>query len=164
MTFRCAGLAFSLLLLSACAGLEKQPDLIRVTVSDIQVVESTLFEQLYQVGLRIQNRGEKAITITGGSFDLAINGKDLGSGVTDQMVTIPAYSDARADVRMVSTAFGMMRVILSMQERSGQSIQSIEYEISGRFSVEGGSAGCRSVKQGKSRCPAVEPGAIQATK
>lgn len=151
MTFRCAGLVFPVLvLLSGCAGLEKQPDRIRVTVSDIQLVESTLFEQLYRVGLRIQNRGEKPIAITGGSFDLTINGKDLGSGVTDQAVTIPAYSDARADVRMVSTAFGMMRVILSMQERGGP---SVEYEISGRFSLEGALGGVSYSETGEISLP-----------
>ena len=149
MLNRCAGLIF-LLLLSGCAGLEKQPDRIRVTVSDIQLVESTLFEQLYRVGLRIQNRGETPIAISGGSFDLAINGRELGSGVTDQAVTIPGYSDARVDVRMVSTAFGMMRLVLGMQERSGP---SLEYEIAGRFSVDGALGGVSFSEKGEVSLP-----------
>jgi len=50
----------------------------------------------------------------------------------------------------VSTAFGMMRVILSMQERSGQ---PIEYEISGRFSVEGGFGGVSFSEAGEISLP-----------
>ena len=110
MVFRHVGLAVSLLLLSACAGVESYRDPIRVTVSGIQVLESTLLEQLYLVTLRIQNHNEEPIAITGGSFDLEINGKDFGSGVTDQAVTVPAYADAKVEVRMVSTVFGMLRL------------------------------------------------------
>jgi LEA14-like dessication related protein len=150
MAFRLAGLAVSLLLLSACAGLAPQREQIRVTVSDIRVIESTLLEQLYEVTLRIQNHGEQAIAITGGSFDLAINGQDLGSGVTDQAVTIPAYSDEKVQVRMVSTVFGMLRVILSLQERSDQ---TLEYEISGRFSLEGGFGGVSFQEAGEISLP-----------
>lgn len=93
------------LLLAGCAGLGTQRDSIRVTVSDIRVIEATLLEQVYQVTLRVQNRVADAIDIRGGSFDLAINGRDFGSGVTDQSVTVPGYADAKIEVRMVSTVF-----------------------------------------------------------
>lgn len=150
MAYRFAGLAVLLLLLSACAGLERQRDQIRVTVSDLKVLESTILEQLYEVTLRIQNHGDKAISITGGSFDLSINGQDLGSGVTDQAVTVPAYSDAKVNVRMVSTVFGMVRVIFSLQERTDQ---TLEYEISGRFSLEGGFGGVSFQEAGEISLP-----------
>ena len=119
---------------NACVGLRHAHDSVRVTVSDIRVLEATLLEQLYQVTLRVQNRDERALEIRGGSFDLAINGVDFGSGVTDQGLEIPAYSDAKLDVRMVSTAFGMLRLIQGLQARTGEPLR---YEISGRLSVDG---------------------------
>jgi LEA14-like dessication related protein len=138
MTFRHAVSTLVLLLIAACAGMDSYRDPIRVTVSGIQVIESTLLEQLYLVTLRIQNHSEQPISIRGGSFDLEINGKDFGSGVTDQATTVPGYSDAKVEVRMVSTVFGMLRLIQSMRERTGQSLQ---YEISGRLSAEGALGG-----------------------
>jgi LEA14-like dessication related protein len=135
---RHAGLALMLLFLAACAGVDAYRDPIRVTVSNIQVLESTLLEQLYLVTLRIQNRNEEPLSIRGGSFDLEINGKDFGSGVTDQAVTVPAYSDAKIEVRMVSTVFGVLRLIQGMRERTDGSLQ---YEISGRLSAEGALGG-----------------------
>ncbi|MGB5201929.1 MAG: LEA type 2 family protein [Sedimenticolaceae bacterium] len=117
-----------------CVGPGYSHDPVRVTVSDIRVIEATLLEQLYQVTLRVQNREERALEIRGGSFDLAINGVDFGSGVTDQGVTVSAYSDAKLDVRMVSTAFGMLRLIRGLQARTGEPLR---YEISGRLSVGG---------------------------
>ena len=134
MAFRFVGVAMLLLMISGCAGLLRSHDAVRVTVSDIRVLESTLLEQLYEVTLRIQNRHDQEIVVRGGSFDLEINGKDFGSGVTDSQVTVAAYSDAQIDVRMVSTLFGMLRLINSLQERNGE---ALGYEISGRFSIEG---------------------------
>lgn len=138
MTVRHASLVILLLFLSACAGLESYRDPIRVTVSGIKVLESTLLEQLYLVTLRIQNHNDQPIAIRGGSFDLEINGRDFGSGVTDQAVTVPAYSDAKIEVRMVSTVFGVLRLIQGMRERTDQSLQ---YEISGRLSADGSLGG-----------------------
>ena len=105
MTFRHAVLTLLLVSLTACAGVDSYRDPIRVTVSGIQVLESTLLEQLYLVTLRIQNHNEEPISIRGGSFDLEINGKDFGSGVTDQAVTVPGYSDAKVE----ATTFDLMK-------------------------------------------------------
>jgi len=118
-----------------CVGPGYSHDPVRVTVSDIRVLEATLLEQLYQVTLRVQNREGRTLEIRGGSFDLAINGVDFGSGVTDQGLTISAYSDAKLDVRMVSTAFGMLRLIQRLQARTTG--EPLRYEISGRLSVDG---------------------------
>ena len=111
------GVALVLCAASACVGPGYSHDPVRVTVSDIRVLEATLLEQRYQVTLRVQNRDERALEIRGGSFDLVINGVDFGSGVTDQGLDIPAYSDAKLDVRMISTAFGMLRLIQGLQAR-----------------------------------------------
>jgi LEA14-like dessication related protein len=122
------------LTLSGCSTLGLAPDTLKVTVSNIEVVEATLLEQLYRVTLRIQNRSDQSVTLSGGSFDLNLNGREFGSGVTDQAVTIPPFSDAQIDVRMVSTVFGIVRLVQGMQTRQGE---PLSYEISGRFSTGG---------------------------
>lgn len=159
MALRQLGLVAMCLLLVACAGMEPQRDPVRVSVSGIQVLESTLLEQLYLVTLRIQNHEPQAITINGGSFDLEINGRDFGSGVTDQKVTVPGYSDAKVDVRMVSTVFGVVRLIQGMRERTDQ---TLEWEISGRLSLEGSLTGLSFSEAGDVSLP--DPGPEPATK
>ena len=150
MTFRSIGSVMLLVLFAGCASLSESHDAVRVTVSDIRVLESTLLEQLYEVTLRIQNRQDQEIVLRGGSFDLEINGKDFGSGVTDERVTVAPFSDAKVNVQMVSTLFGMLRVIRSLQDRSGE---SLEYAISGRFSVEGWFGGIRFHETGEVSVP-----------
>jgi len=132
MSYRLAGVLVMVLIVTGCAGLGGYRDNVRVTVSNVQVIDATVLEQLYEVTLRIQNRSERALAIRGGSFDLAINGRDFGSGVTDQQVTVPAYSDAQVTVRMVSTVFGMLRLFQGLQEEGRD---RLDYEISGHFSL-----------------------------
>lgn len=144
------------LTLAGCAGLGGHRDTLRVTVSDIQVIEATLLEQVYRVTLRVQNRGDRALAIHGGSFDLALNGRDFGSGVTDQALQVPAWSDAKIEVRMVSTVFGWVRLIQGMQSRAGEPLQ---YAIDGSFSIDGafGTVGFRET--GEIELPRSSPAA-----
>jgi len=120
--------------LGGCSTLGLSSDTLKVTVSNIEVIEATLLEQLYRVTLRIQNRSDQSVTLSGGSFDLDLNGREFGSGVTDQGVTIAPFSDAQVDVRMVSTVFGVVRLVQGLQNNQGE---PLTYEISGRFSTDG---------------------------
>lgn len=150
MILRVVVLSVVALIVAGCAGFGGYRDAVRVTVSDISIVEATVLEQLYDVTLRIQNRGERAIAIRGGSFDLAINGRDFGSGVSDQQLTVPAYADAQINVRMVSTVFGMLRLIEGLQQDRGG---RIDYEISGRLSLDNAFGGLSFQEAGEIALP-----------
>jgi LEA14-like dessication related protein len=142
---RMAGLALLLLAATGCASLLPAEDRARVTVSDIQVEEATLMEQLYRVTLRVQNRTDRPLAIRGGSFDLELNGREFASGVSDSVVEVPAYSDVQIDVRMVSTVFGFVRLFRGLQQEAGDPLR---YRISGRLST-GGLAGVRFEESGE---------------
>lgn len=138
-----------MLLVTSCATLGTD-DRVRVTVSNIEVIEATLLEQLYLVTLRIQNRGETPLSISGASFDLDINGRGFGSGVSDQKVEVAPFSDSKLQVRMVSTVFGMLRLVNGMQNRNGE---PVSYSISGRFSTGQGFGGVGFRESGEIELP-----------
>jgi LEA14-like dessication related protein len=144
--------ALVMLAVAGCAGLGAYRDPVRVTVSSVEVLESTMLEQLYRVTLRVQNHNDQALTIRGGSFDLVLNGGDFGSGVTDSEVTVPAFGDAKVEVRMVSTMFGMLRLFQGLAER-GPEGGVLRYRISGRFSVDGVFGGVRFDDSGELSIP-----------
>lgn len=159
MSNRLLGMGLLVALLTGCAGLGARHDSVRVTVSNIEVVEVTLLEQLYNVTLRVQNRTDRPISVRGGSFDLEINGSDFASGVSDQGVTIAAFSDEQIDVRMVSTVFGLVRLVQGFQSREGE---PLAYSISGSLST-GGFGGIWFEESGevelpKAGKPSVNPG------
>jgi LEA14-like dessication related protein len=120
--------------LSGCSTLSKHSETFRVTLSNIEVEEATLLEQLYTVTLRVQNGSEWPLGVRGGSFNLAINGRDFGSGVSNTHVDIPAFTDAQIQLRVVSTLFSVVRLIRGMQDGGGR---PLEYEISGHIKIAG---------------------------
>jgi len=141
-----------LVFLSGCATLGSYREGVRVSVYNIEFLESTMMEQLYAITLRIQNRNDQALTLKGGSFDLEINGKAFGSGVTDTQTTIPPYADAKIEVRMVSTLFGILRLFQSFQDRADE---TLDYEISGRLSIDGALGGISFEESGEISLPAM---------
>ena len=128
---RLVALLSLLLLLSACASMMPRDDWVRVTIVDIQPLESTLMEQRFLVKLRLQNRAGEALTINGMSFDLDLNGKGFASGVSNQEVTAEGFGEALMEVKVSSTLFGVLRQIQSLQNREPQPFQ---YRISGSLS------------------------------
>jgi LEA14-like dessication related protein len=117
---------------AGCAGIRGGPETPRVSVSDVRLVEATLLEQLYVVTVRIQNPSTRTLTLLGGSFDLQLNGQAFGHGVSDDQATVPAFGDAKIDVRMVSTLFDMVRLIQGLQDRIDE---PLTYELSGWLKI-----------------------------
>lgn len=130
--FTCVAMMLLLLGLTACASLGPQEKRLKVTLSSIMPVESTLMEQRYLVKLRVQNRSSKPLTIDGVSFDLRLNGKDFASGVGNQQTTIPGYGDSLLEMKVSSSLFGVIRQIQSIPEMEGK---PLAYEISGNLST-----------------------------
>ena len=120
-------------LLAACSTLRLPADAVKVTVSNIEVIEATLLEQVYRVTLRVQNRSERPLTLAGGSFDLEINDRDFGSGLISDRVEIAPFSDVQVTARMVSTLFGYVRLVEGLQAREGE---ALAYSIAGRLSTD----------------------------
>jgi LEA14-like dessication related protein len=135
MRFQFLSLSGSLLLavwLGGCASLGGHLEPVRVTVSDLRLIEATMLEQIYGLTLRIQNPNDTPIRFAGMSFELAVNDLEFGSGVSDSKVTVPAFGDAKVEVRLVSTLFRLFRHLRALQEESEGPLR---YEISGRIAL-----------------------------
>lgn len=134
MKFRSVLVTILIIILTGCSNLGSNPDPIRVTVVTIEPLASTLLEQQYLITLRIQNHSENAIKLRGGSFDVAINGKNFASGVSSNEVDIPPFSESRIQVKMFSTLFSVFRTI---QGFSPEQTEELQFEVSGYISVAG---------------------------
>lgn len=89
---------------------------IKVNLSNLRLLDSTLFEQRFEASIRIQNRSQSELNIKGLSYDLSLNDKDFASGVSDQKITIPPLSEGVISVNLTSTLFGLLRQVKSMQD------------------------------------------------
>ncbi|MDX2505173.1 MAG: LEA type 2 family protein [Gammaproteobacteria bacterium] len=121
-------LLITMVLLSACAGLAPKSDSLKVNLSDMQMLDSTLMEQRFRVKIRLQNRSQSSLYVDGLSFDLALNDRDFASGVSDQNLTIAPLSESVLAVNLTSTLFALMRQFQAVQALK---TKPFRYELSG---------------------------------
>ena len=76
-----------------------------------------LFEQRFQVDLRIGNPNDFDLPLDGLTFDLDVNGEDFARGFSDQRVTVPRLGDARVSVVASTTLLDLVRQFSLLAER-----------------------------------------------
>ena len=139
-------LLLNALLLSSCASLMPTSDSLKVNLSSMQMLESTLMEQRYRIRIRVQNRSRSEMHVVGLSFDLELNGSEFASGVSSQAVTIEPLSEALLSVDLTSTLFGLVRQIRSMQQLQDK---PLSYVFSGVFYTSEAAFGIAFKEQGE---------------
>ncbi|MCU7800187.1 MAG: LEA type 2 family protein [gamma proteobacterium symbiont of Lucinoma myriamae] len=117
---------FLLLVVSGCSTIMNKPEQFKINISTIEMLESSLMEQRFQVKLRIMNRSREAVSIDGMSFDIELNDKDFASGVSNEKIMIEAFSEGLVSVR--STIFSILRQINNFKDKKSQ---PFKYKISG---------------------------------
>ncbi len=121
--------------LGGCAGLPPGAQAPAVTISDFGVGNAGLFEQQYNLKLRIQNPNPAEFRVDGMAFDLEINDQQFARGVGNQMVTVPRYGSAFMPVEAISTLGGLMKQF----GRIAQGDKPIfKYRLKGNLSIAGG--------------------------
>lgn len=137
-------LAVLLLVLAACGTVE--PVAPQVRVVDLRLVESSVFEQRFEIDLRIGNPNDFALPLDGLTFDLEVNGAAFARGFSDQRVTIPRLGEGRVSVSASTTLVEVVRQMLLLAERGdltyrlkGQAFlnslqrRSVPYQSEGSF-------------------------------
>ncbi|GBC63582.1 water stress/hypersensitive response domain-cont aining protein [Desulfonema ishimotonii] len=122
-----------LLALSGCAAPGKRLEPPRISLVHIAVQESSVFETILNVELRVFNTNETALEMKGLDCKLELNGKDFAQGVAAQQTTIPAYGTAKVPLTLYSSLIDMVRGVLEMGRQ-----EKLKYKISGKLRVEGG--------------------------
>ena len=133
-----------LLLLAACGTANPIPPLVRVV--DLRLLESGVFEQRFEIDLRIGNPNDFALPLDGLTFDLEVNGEAFVRGFSDQRVTIPRLGEGRVSVAASTTLLDVVRQMMLLAERGDLSYRlrglaylnslqrhSVPYESEGSF-------------------------------
>lgn len=120
------------IVVSGCAALQTVIEPPQVTLNNLQVLDMTLLEQRYAVTLRVQNPNPVPLPITGMNFQLDINDTELGRGVSNRAVTVPAYGEALVEISLVSN---LLRVFNQIRALESSKTQSLRYRLSGGLSI-----------------------------
>jgi LEA14-like dessication related protein len=124
------------LLISMASGCSSVPagfDPPRVSVANIAPKEVGLFEQRYDVRVRIQNPNDVNIHISGIRFDIDLNDQEFASGMSGQGVSVPRFGSEVVDVDVTSGLGGLLR---QMQEMNRSGMSRMRYRMKGTAFVD----------------------------
>ncbi len=130
--------ALLLLLIGGCAGIGRQIERPRVSVTDIRIHEVQALEAVFLVELRIMNPNEFPLEIRGISCDLKINGRQFASGLSGEHRNIPAYGTGIVSIPVYASTVDMVSSVMRAIQapRHGQ-IRPISYSLSGKVRLGG---------------------------
>jgi len=134
LTRTTAGLLL-VLALAGCA-LGQHFETPRLSLIDVQLVSTELWEQRLKVRLRVQNPNDVALSVKGIEYTLDIAGQQVASGVSDVSFVVPALGEAQFDTNLTTNMVG---ALLKLVGRGPDSISNgVDYRLTGKISLASG--------------------------
>jgi len=120
-----------ILVLAACAPIEKaEPP--SVSLADIKLLPGGLFEQNFQLELRVTNPNNFALPLEGMTFKLALNDRPFAQGVSSESVTVPRLGEARIPVVASTTMLDIVQQVITLGNRA-----DLTYRLEGLVYLKG---------------------------
>jgi len=139
--------------LAGCTWMGTSMERPRITIANVTPGEIKLFEQLFDLELRIQNPNDSPLAINGLNFELEINEKPFASGVSDQNVTVGRFSSDIIRVKAITNLWSILRQVADVQKTG---IPRVAYRIKGAIYAGSPSIKLRFDDGGEIKIP-VEP-------
>lgn len=120
--------------LAACTGLPYHANPPRVTVADVDIKSLGIFEQRFDVGLRVSNPNDFDLTIEALEFELELNGRAFAKGLSRVSALIPATSGTVMRVDAVTQSRNLIQQIKTLPPDTLK--EGVPYRISGRVKTD----------------------------
>ncbi|KMN76768.1 LEA14-like dessication related protein [Chromobacterium alkanivorans] len=124
---RYLGIALFALLLSGCAALNYQKP--QVSIADVKPGRATLFEQSFDVSLRVSNPNNLALNAKGMTLELNVAGEKLATGVSNQAIAVPALGEGLITLQLHTSLAGWLKQIGKAMEAGNGG--KLEYQLNG---------------------------------
>lgn len=104
----------------------------QITLSDLEISEMTVFETSLVARLRVTNPNPEPLVLDGGSFDLILDGRKVGSGTVKESFTVE-----RLDAVLVDATVRVSNATLVLRLKDVLEQQVVSYGIRGAFFTRG---------------------------
>ncbi|MBW8328702.1 MAG: LEA type 2 family protein [Thiobacillus sp.] len=126
--------AFLALGLAACSGLPLNTVAPRVSMAEVDIRHLGLFEQHYDVGLRLSNPNDFDLHIEVLEFELELNGRPFAKGQSRVSTLIPATSSSVMRVEAITQSENLIQQIKTLPPDMLK--EGVPYRIRGRFKTD----------------------------
>jgi LEA14-like dessication related protein len=121
------------LVFTACSTLPRDIEPPRMNIVNIAPKDIAIFEQRYDVQLRILNPNDADLGIKGMRFDIELNDQEFASGMSGQKVTVPRFGSEVVNVEVTS---GLSSLVRQVEQMNKTGMNKIRYRIKGTAFVE----------------------------
>jgi LEA14-like dessication related protein len=126
-------LLLAALWLTSCSTLPKDFETPRVNIANLTPKDVALFEQRFDVQLRIQNPNDMDLVIKGVRCDIDVNDREFGTGLSGQNITVPRFGSEIVNVEVITSLGSFLRQVQDMSHSSGSKFR---YRLKGTAFVE----------------------------
>jgi LEA14-like dessication related protein len=125
-----------LVVLAGCSALVPQLETPKLSVVNVEVTKTELWEQRMKVRLRVQNPNDRSLPVKGLTAKLEVAGEEFATGVTAASFEVPALGEAEFDMDMTAHMAGALIKLLG---RKGETRDdAIDYRVTGKLSLSSG--------------------------
>lgn len=117
-----------MLTFTACSTVPKDFETPKFGIANIAPKDVALFEQKFDVQLRIQNPNNFDLGINGLRFEIQLNEKEFGNGMSGQAVTIPRFGSEVISAEVITGLGGFLRQMQGMSA----SATKLRYRLKGK--------------------------------
>jgi LEA14-like dessication related protein len=123
------------LLMSGCSLLAPKLERPKLSVVNVELQKSDLWEQRLKVRMRVENPNDRPIPVKGLTVALDIQDQEIAHGVSGASFLVPALGEAEFDMNMTANMAGALLKLLGTNNQFGD---SLDYRIKGKLSLSEG--------------------------
>ena len=123
----------TIMLAAACSTMPREFEMLRVNISDMTAKDVAVFEQRFDVKLRIQNPNDSDFSINGLRFDIDLNDREFANGMSGQRVIVPRFGSEVVDVEVFTTLGSFLR---QLQSLNADGPRKVRYRLKGTAFVD----------------------------
>ena len=130
-----AALLTLLLCVSGCSLLFPKFETPKLSVVNVELQKSDLWEQRMRVRMRVENPNDRPIPVKGLTVALDVQGQEVAHGVSGASFEVPALGEAEFDMNMTANMAG---ALLKLFGSGNQLSDSVDYRVKGKLSLSHG--------------------------
>lgn len=131
--FRIFGLmVLAIGLMSACSTLPRDFEIPKISIAGITPKDVAIFEQRFEVQLRIQNPNNFDLGLNGIRFDIDLNDKEFGNGMSPAKVIVPRLGSEVVAGEVITGLGSFLRQVQGMNA----SAPKLRYHLKGTAFAE----------------------------
>ena len=119
---------------AACSGLPLNAVAPKVSLADVDIKRLGLFEQRFDVGLRINNPNDFDLKIEALEFELEVNGRPFAQSLSRTATLIPAASSTVLRVDAIMQSRNLIQQIRTLPPETLK--DGVPYRIKGRVKTD----------------------------